>query len=1000
MAEYFLMFYAIFSCMIAAIDLYVAGKSRQAGGDKGIWLSRTAVFCAAVDLTYLVSISSTNYFTVSLFSSLYFISIDWLLICLLRFISIFTKRSSRETEKSFLRILILYAIFETVLFVVNPFWEFGVSYAESYALIAHYTYVKYPFYWAHLVFTYLMVALAMTELISKAWKAPAQYRKQYIYFVITVLLIVGINAVFLFLPGEQFFSQLDFSILGYSIALSILYWSTFEYARNGMLQGLSMMIFSNLEQGVVLFDYEGRLAMHNRRAEQMLKQVTFSEELQMEGFAADCGLGQRENADTEGYSMQCYVREEGKLHPLRCDYHRLPDQNGRILSYLYVFTDAALETDLLTGFHNVDYFRRLLEENPESFRDLTAAAAFDINSLSVVNSSFGREAGDQKIRSLAGLMRENFPSGTYYVRGHEARLITLCYGLETAQARSCAKKVAEDFDGALQYAVGEIRMPDRDPMAAMEEVVTAMQKRKLADTSSAHSQLMTSLIKALEECDSDTEAHVRRTRKAGNALGERIGLSDMQLSDLSLLCLLHDIGKIGIPLEILNKPGKLSSQEWQVLRSHVEKGYKIAKSSRELSGIAEMILHHHERWDGQGYPDGLSRESIPILSRIIAIVDAYDAMINNRTYRKGIPAPEAQEELKRCAGTQFDPYLVSEFIQLIREQPDLITPDSTAVVRVRPDVFPDKTAGSGHAAENFSIHPVEFSRYWLDEENRIVETDDRFLQMTGYSPEEIEEAGLGQIDLIPEEDRSAYQLKVAELLTKQEVVYLEHKLQKKDGSIVYVFCYGKRYYDSVAQAGRTEIVISDSISTYAVRQLAEEEREKARKRLESWESTYRQDSLTQLLNHAAFQNDVEMELLAGTRRVMMFMIDADKFKEYNDTYGHSAGDEYLILMAQTLKAALRKDDLACRMGGDEFAAALFFKAGTPEETLRERAHQIFEKLQLTMRAVEGGHGISMGAAIAGPDCNTFRQLYAKADESLYRSKEDGRGRLSIAGENG
>ena len=193
--------------------------------------------------------------------------------------------------------------------------------------------------------------------------------------------------------------------------------------------------------------------------------------------------------------------------------------------------------------------------------------------------------------------------------------------------------------------------------------------KKLLSSKSVHSQTLTSLVRALQESDSDTEAHVRRTQKMGVELGRRVGLSDEQIADLRLLCLLHDIGKIGIPLEILNKPGKLTEEEFAVLRTHVEKGYQIAMSSDELKSIARMILCHHERWDGKGYPEGLSGNSIPVLSRVIAIVDAYDAMVNNRSYRKGLDPETAQEEMRRGAGVQFDPYLTGEFLSMLEENP-------------------------------------------------------------------------------------------------------------------------------------------------------------------------------------------------------------------------------------------------------------------------------------------------------------------------------------------
>ena len=176
--------------------------------------------------------------------------------------------------------------------------------------------------------------------------------------------------------------------------------------------------------------------------------------------------------------------------------------------------------------------------------------------------------------------------------------------------------------------------------------------------------------------------------------------------------------------------------------------------------------------------------------------------------------------------------------------------------------------------------------------------------------------------------------------------------------------------------------------------MADAEQSKAQIRLRYWEKTYRRDSLTGLLTHAAFRSDVEMKLLEGKSRVMMLMMDVDKFKEYNDTFGHHNGDKFLILVAQTLYISLRKEDRACRMGGDEFAAALFFDMNTPDASIRERVQQIFDKVSITLKGADGGTGISMGVVIAESD-TTFNQLYEASDRALYQAKENGRGRLVI-----
>ena len=134
-----------------------------------------------------------------------------------------------------------------------------------------------------------------------------------------------------------------------------------------------------------------------------------------------------------------------------------------------------------------------------------------------------------------------------------------------------------------------------------------------------------------------------------------------------LLAALHDVGKVAIPDHIINKPGPLSEEEWAIMRGHCEIGSRIAMTSKELAGIAQEILHHHERWDGEGYPGGKREGEIPLLSQLIAVVDTYDVMTHARPYKEPASHEEALAELKRCAGTQFSPAIVELFLDIFRE---------------------------------------------------------------------------------------------------------------------------------------------------------------------------------------------------------------------------------------------------------------------------------------------------------------------------------------------
>lgn len=992
----FLNCYIGISIIIAAIDSILAIKSAQKHTATGKYLGFACACAALVDISYLVSILTSHYLCMSVMSSIYFVTIDFMLLGLLAFTVYFIKGRFSRIGRRLMILGNVYAMFELVVFALNPFLGIAIDYVPRATEAARYAYEMKPLYIAHLAFSYVLVGTVVFLLVWKMCRIPREYRNQYLFVILGILAIVAVNGVFLFCSTDAVWGLLDYSICGYSLTSFLLYWSCFDYSTHGMLNTLKTSIFENIGQGIVLFDYDDHLILHNQRADELLGEALPRQCETLDAFLKQYDLPESAVSEEDAISLQCYVKKDDQAqHPLRCDIRSLKNDRGHRLGQLFVFSDAELETDLLTGFQNWESFRLLAHGSRNAFPVPMAVAICDINSLSVINSTLGIQAGNQQIRSLAGLMRGSFPKQTYFVRGVEASLIALCAHSTEAAMQTCMSRVCRQFGGSIQYAVSATAETAPDVLDAIAIAAKAMRAKKLLDQKSIRSEMLTSLIRALQECDSDTEHHVRRTQAVGAELGKRIGLSDHQQSQLSLLCLLHDIGKIGIPLEILNKPGKLTADEWAILQTHARKGYEIASSNNELRGIADEIRHHHERWDGTGYPDGLSRESIPLLSRIIAVVDAYDAMTNNRCYRRAMAPEDAIAELRRCAGSQFDPFIVSEFIQLLREHPQMQVSHAEGSANV-PSLFTvDVEPPASEKPQTGSrIHPVPYARYKLDSAMRIVDTDENFEKMTGFTRAEVLSREMRQIDLIPPEERTEYLCLTNASLAKDPQLFLEHRICRKDGSDLYVFCFGRVYFDSAVRAERSEIIIVDISKTYSMKSLMDAEASKAQVRLKYWEDTYRRDSLTGLLNHAAFRSDVEQKLLEGKSKVMMLMLDVDKFKQFNDTQGHQNGDRFLILVAQSLSTILRKEDSACRMGGDEFAAALFFNPGTPDSVLRNRAGQIYDSVSLTLKQTDGRTGISMGAAIARPDTG-FSQLYELSDQALYRAKEAGRGRLSF-----
>jgi len=175
--------------------------------------------------------------------------------------------------------------------------------------------------------------------------------------------------------------------------------------------------------------------------------------------------------------------------------------------------------------------------------------------------------------------------------------------------------------------------------------------------------MVQNMLKILGAKSYETKEHAERMRRLSLKTGKKVGLSEKQLTQLSLLANLHDIGKINIDEKILKKPSALSNHEWEKIKEHPIKGFAIAQSIEEFTPVAKLILAHHEHWDGGGYPEGLKGEDIPYLARIISIIDAYDVMTHDRPYSKAVSKEEALAEIKRCAGTQFDPKLAEIFLE-------------------------------------------------------------------------------------------------------------------------------------------------------------------------------------------------------------------------------------------------------------------------------------------------------------------------------------------------
>lgn len=216
---------------------------------------------------------------------------------------------------------------------------------------------------------------------------------------------------------------------------------------------------------------------------------------------------------------------------------------------------------------------------------------------------------------------------------------------------------------------------NREYQANLEKKVdeqTRQIRMAMEDLNLAYNHTLTALVRALDAREKETGSHSERVMTYTLLLGEAMGVPEQDLSVMARGALLHDIGKVGISDNILLKPAKLDEREWMEMMRHPQLGYEILSGIKFLKGPAEMVLAHHERFDGSGYPKGLSRSGIPLGARIFSLVDTLDAMTSDRPYRKALPFEAVTSEVRRCRGTQFDPEIVDIFLSIPRERWEVV----------------------------------------------------------------------------------------------------------------------------------------------------------------------------------------------------------------------------------------------------------------------------------------------------------------------------------------
>lgn len=332
--------------------------------------------------------------------------------------------------------------------------------------------------------------------------------------------------------------------------------------------------------------------------------------------------------------------------------------------------------DYLTGLFNRRFYEEvLIKLDTEENYPLTLVMA-DVNGLKMINDSFGHAVGDELLQKASNVIKNGCRENDVIARlgGDEFVIILAKTDAETAaliikrlevlaaREKICGLKLSIAFGSRTKTRKEE------NIQKVLKNAEDDMYRHKLYESASMRSKTIELIMNTLYEKSNREMRHSNRVGQICEKIGVRMKLDQDEINQIRTAGLIHDIGKMGIDEKILNKPGALSDDEWKEIQRHPEIGYRILSSVNEFSEMASYILEHHERWDGQGYPKGLKGEEISLQGRIVAVADSFDAMTSDRTYRKGLAQDEAIAEIRRCAGTHFDPLVAKILVDVVHSE--------------------------------------------------------------------------------------------------------------------------------------------------------------------------------------------------------------------------------------------------------------------------------------------------------------------------------------------
>jgi len=376
------------------------------------------------------------------------------------------------------------------------------------------------------------------------------------------------------------------------------------------------------------------------------------------------------------------ISRDGKEYHIEDSAAPIITADGRLTGVVLVFRDVTEKNikqreieylsnhDFMTGLYNRRHFVERMAQMDSPGHYPLGVVMGDFNGLKILNDAFGHDLGDEALRRIASVLTSTYRATDVIARIGGDEFAVLLPNTGSAAIEALAETVQAAVAGVtlnnvhLSIAIGyAVKQDDAESIDdILKQAENNMYAHKISEGSSVRNRTIQAILGTLTDKYEKEKIHSARVSRICGAIGRALGLRADDQKELEMAGLYHDIGKIAIPDVILNKTGKLTPEEYEIMKKHTEVGYQILRAADEYSGLAEYALSHQERWDGKGYPRGLRGLDIPLFSRIISVADAWEAMTANRPYRAAMTSDLAAEQMRINRGTQFDPELVDVFL--------------------------------------------------------------------------------------------------------------------------------------------------------------------------------------------------------------------------------------------------------------------------------------------------------------------------------------------------